>query len=54
MAMKLAVVIVSYRVQYYLEQCIMSVERATKNVDREIVVVDNHSGDGTVELTIDN
>jgi len=47
--MKLSVVIVSYRVRYYLEQCIMSVERATENVDREIVVVDNHSNDGTVE-----
>ena len=47
--MKLAVVIVSYRVQYYLEQCITSVERATEGISREIVVVDNHSGDGTVE-----
>ncbi len=47
--MKLSVVIVSYRVQYYLEQCIMSVEQATEDIDREIVVVDNHSGDGSVE-----
>ncbi len=47
--MKLAVVIVSYRVRYYLEQCIVSVERATEGIDREIIVVDNHSDDGTVE-----
>ena len=48
--MKLAVVIVSYRVKHYLEQCIISVERATEDIDREIVVVDNHSDDGTVEF----
>ena len=48
--MKLSVVIVSYRVKHYLEQCIISVERATEGIDREIVVVDNHSDDGTVEF----
>ena len=48
--MKLAVVIVSYRVKHYLEQCIVSVEQATKDIDCEIVVVDNHSDDGTVEF----
>ena len=47
--MKLAVVIVSYRVRYYIEQCILSVERATEGISREIFVVDNHSDDGTVE-----
>ena len=47
--MKLAIVIVSYRVRYYLEQCIVSVERATEGISREIFVVDNHSDDGTVE-----
>ena len=46
---KLSVIIVSYKVRYYLEQCIISVERATKDIDREILVVDNHSDDGTVE-----
>ena len=48
--MKLTVVIVSYRVKHDLEQCIISVERATEDIDREIVVVDNHSDDGTVEF----
>ena len=47
--MKLSVIIVSYRVRFYLEQCIVSVERATEGVDCEIIVVDNHSDDGTVE-----
>jgi GT2 family glycosyltransferase len=46
---KLTVVIVSYRVPQYLEQCILSVVRATEGIGCEIVVVDNHSNDGTVE-----
>ena len=45
---KLTVVIVSYNVRYYLEQCITSVLRATKHIDTEIIVVDNHSKDDTV------
>ena len=47
--MKLSVVIVSYRVRYYIEQCVESVERAAKGIDHEIFVVDNHSDDGSVE-----
>jgi GT2 family glycosyltransferase len=46
---KIAVIIVSYKVRFYLEQCIHSVERATEGIDCEILVVDNHSDDGTVE-----
>ena len=47
--MKLSVIIVSYRVPYYVEQCIRSVRQATKDIDCEIIVVDNHSNDGTVD-----
>ena len=46
--MKLTVVIVSYNVRYYLEQCIVSVQRAAKGIDYEIIVVDNDSSDDTV------
>ena len=46
--MKLTVVIVSYNVRYYLEQCIVSVQRAAKDIDHEIYVVDNDSSDDTV------
>lgn len=46
---KLAVIIVSYKVRFYIEQCIRSVERATRGIDCEIIVIDNHSDDGTVE-----
>ena len=63
--MKLSVIIVSYNVKYYLDQCIRSVLRAfevmlgddasssssssgEKDV-AEIIVVDNHSSDGSLE-----
>ena len=47
--MKLSVVIVSYNVRYFLEQCLVSVLRATEGIDHEIFVVDNDSHDGTVD-----
>ncbi len=47
--MKLSVVIVSYNVKYYLEQCLLSVQRALAGVDAEVIVIDNHSKDHTVE-----
>ena len=46
--MKLSVIIVSYNVRYYLEQCLVSVLRATEGLEREIFVVDNDSHDDTV------
>lgn len=47
--MKLTVIIVSYNVCYYLEQCVDSVQRATKGLEVEIFVVDNHSSDDSVD-----
>ena len=47
--MRLSVIIVNYKVKYFLEQCLRSVERAAKGIDMEILVVDNASGDGSVE-----
>ncbi|MFN5793797.1 MAG: glycosyltransferase family 2 protein, partial [Bacteroidota bacterium] len=46
----LSVVIVNYNVEYFLEQCLLSVEKAAKNIDAEIFVVDNNSVDGSVNL----
>ena len=46
--MKLSVIIVSYNVKYYLQQCIESVRRAINGIDAEICVIDNHSRDNTV------
>ena len=47
--MKLTVIIVNYNVKYYLEQCLTSVRRAIGGLETEVVVVDNHSRDGSVE-----
>ncbi len=48
--MKLSVIILNYNVQYFLEQCIISVQRAIGNIDAEIIVVDNNSLDGSCEM----
>lgn len=61
MALKLSVIIVNYNVKYYLAQCIRSVLRAFEVMKKasssdssvneevaEIIVVDNHSADGSV------
>ena len=48
--MKLSVIIVNYNVRYYVEQCINSVFRATKGIDTEVFVFDNHSRDNSIEF----
>ena len=47
--MKLSVVIVSYNVRPYLEQCLQSVQRALEGIEGEVFVVDNHSDDDSVK-----
>ncbi len=49
--MKLSIVIVNYNVKYYLDQCLRSVLAALSvlNDSTEVIVVDNHSVDGSVE-----
>ena len=42
-----SVIIVSYKVRYYIEQCLNSVLRSVP--DAQILVVDNNSDDGSVE-----
>lgn len=46
--MKLSVVILNYNVKYFIDLCLQSVLAATKNIDTEIIVVDNASVDGSV------
>jgi len=48
--MVLSVIIVNYRVRYFLELCLHSVEKALRGLDAEILVVDNQSADGSVEF----
>lgn len=44
----LSVIIVSYNVRFFLEQCLYAVSRASQHLPVEVIVVDNHSSDGTV------
>jgi len=44
---RISVIIVSYNVKFFLEQCIKSVYRAGKGIPIEIFVVDNNSADGS-------
>ena len=46
--MKRSVVIVSYNVRHYLEQCLDSVQKAIDGIEAEVFVVDNASSDDTV------
>ena len=47
--MKLSVIIVSYKVCFYIEQCLHSLFRAVDGIETEVYIVDNHSDDGSVE-----
>ncbi|MDB9964301.1 glycosyltransferase family 2 protein [Vicingaceae bacterium] len=48
--MKLSVIIVNYNVQYFLENCLNSVCNSSKNIEFEVIVVDNNSVDGSLEM----
>ena len=48
--MQLSVIILNYNVRYFLEHCIISVQKALQNLDAEIIVVDNHSPDDSCEM----
>ena len=46
--MDLSVLIVNYNVKAFIDQCLRSVERASKGLQVEVIVVDNASSDGSV------
>ena len=49
---KLSIIIVNYNVQYFLEQCLLSVLEASKNILSEIIVVDNNSTDDSCTMIL--
>jgi GT2 family glycosyltransferase len=51
---KLSIVIVNYNVKHFLGQCLISVERAIKNINAEVFVVDNASTDGSCEMVMES
>jgi GT2 family glycosyltransferase len=48
--MKLSVIILNYNVRYFLELCILSVQKSIENIDAEIILVDNNSPDDSCEM----
>ncbi len=46
---KLSVIIVSYNVKFYIEQCLNALLWILRETDAEVIVVDNHSKDGSVD-----
>ena len=50
--MQLSVVILNYNVQFFLELCILSVQKAIENIHAEIIVVDNNSSDESCKMIL--
>jgi GT2 family glycosyltransferase len=48
--MELSIIIISYNVKEYLKQALISVAEAAKEIHHEIIVVDNHSYDGSDDM----
>ncbi|HZL76914.1 MAG TPA: glycosyltransferase [Bacteroidales bacterium] len=48
--MELSVIIVSYNVRHFLEQCLLSVYKALEGIDSEVFVIDNNSADGSSSM----
>lgn len=50
--MELSVIIVSFNVRDFLKQCLLSVMKASVNIESEIFVVDNNSTDDSCEMVL--
>jgi GT2 family glycosyltransferase len=48
--MQLSVIILNYNVRYFLEQCVLSVQKALEGIEGEIIVVDNNSSDDSAAM----
>ena len=48
--MDLSVIIVNYNVRFFIEQCIISLQRASENLNVEIIVIDNNSNDDSCKI----
>lgn len=48
--MKLSIIIVNYNVQYFLEQALLSIQKAAEGIEYDVLVVDNNSIDGSIQL----
>jgi len=48
--MKLSIIIVNYNVKNFLEQCLSSIQNASKDINLEVFVVDNNSIDKSTQM----
>ncbi len=48
--MQLSIIILNYNVRYFLELCVLSVQKATQDIDAEIIVIDNNSLDDSCAM----
>ena len=48
--MQLSVIILNHNVRYFLELCVLSVQKATQDLDAEIIVIDNNSSDDSCAM----
>ncbi len=48
--MQLSIIILNYNVRYFLEQCVLSVQKALQDIDGEIIVIDNNSSDDSCAM----
>lgn len=47
---ELSIIIVNYKSMDYLKICLGSIRQTASDIDHEIIVVDNHSDDGSIEI----
>lgn len=47
---KISIIIVNYNVEFFLEQCLNSVQKALEKVNGQVFIVDNNSIDGSVDM----
>ncbi len=48
--MQLSVIILNYNVRYFLELCLISVQKALEGIDGQVIVVDNNSPDDSCAM----
>lgn len=48
--MQLSVIILNYNVRWFLQQCLISVQKALDGIESEIIVVDNNSADDSCAM----
>ncbi len=46
--MQLSIIIINYRVRFFLEQCLYAVRNAVTELEAEVFIADNHSEDGSM------